>query len=124
MAYLGDPQPTLGRASPRIVTIVLGAWLAISAFLWPHTEAQRVNAWAIGMISVVSGLVALAVPVLRYVTTALAVWLFITAWAMPGVTSATTLTTWNNLLVAIVMLLASLAPSGTEATRYHGGRHA
>jgi len=48
----------------RIVNIVLGVWLFISAFLWPHTYAQMTNTWILGVLCVVFALVAMRVPVL------------------------------------------------------------
>jgi hypothetical protein len=119
----GDIPTAPGRAGPRILSIVLGAWLTFSAFLWPHTTAQRVNSWAVGILAVVAGLVALAVPAARYVGTALAVWIFVTAWlwVIPGQSPGTV---WNNAFVGIAMFLASLTATDAEATRYHGGRHA
>jgi hypothetical protein len=50
----------------------------------------------------------------RFLNTLLAIWLFITAFAIPHVSSATV---WNNALVAIAIFVVSLMPSGVAAGR-------
>ncbi|AKU90693.1 SPW repeat domain-containing protein [Vulgatibacter incomptus] len=93
----------------RIANIVLGIWLFISAFIWPHGPAQLSNTWIIGIATVVVASIALAVPGAKYVNTALAIWLFISVWVLPGATSGTQ---WNNAVVAILIFLFSLVAEG------------
>jgi hypothetical protein len=95
-------------ANARIVNVVLGVWLFVSAFLWPHTYAQMSNTWILGALCVIFALVAMRVPEVRYLNTILAAWLFISVWALPSMSVATQ---WNNALVAIGIFAASLAPS-------------
>jgi hypothetical protein len=52
-------------------------------------------------------------PWMRWVDTALAVWLFLSTLAMPGVTRGTL---WNNLIVAVLVFLVSLMPEGLFPT--------
>jgi hypothetical protein len=92
----------------RTVNIVLGVWLFISAFLWPHGQGQFTNTWLVGLLCAAFAVVATWAPQVRYLNTILAIWLFISAWAIPSVRSATI---WNNALVSIAMLVASLIPS-------------
>jgi hypothetical protein len=66
------------------------------------------NTWIVGLLCVVFALVALAIPAARFVITALAIWLFISAWALPTRESGTV---WNNVLVAIAMFVVSLMPT-------------
>jgi hypothetical protein len=94
-------------ATARIVNIVLGIWLFVSAFLWPHTYAQMTNTWIVGVLAVAFALAAMRVPEVRYVNTLLAVWLFISVWALPTMSVATQ---WNNALVGIAIFFVSLAP--------------
>jgi hypothetical protein len=101
------------EALPRIVNVVLGAWLFISAFLWPHTAAQRTNSWVCGVLCIVFALVATTAPWARYLNTVLAIWLFISAWALPAISAATV---WNNVLVAIAIFVVSLVPSERTTT--------
>lgn len=93
--------------SARVINIVLGIWLFVSAFLWPHSYAQMNNTWIVGVLCVAFALVAMRVPEARYLNTLLAVWLFISVWALPRLSIATQ---WNNALVAIAILAVSLAP--------------
>ena len=102
------------RGGPRIINIVLGVWLFISAFAWPHTHAQMNNAWGLGVLAVVFALVAMAIPWVRYLNTLLAIWLFISAWALPTQNSGTL---WNNVLVAIAIFIVSLLPTETTTAR-------
>jgi hypothetical protein len=111
--------PAVRGASPRIVTIALGVWLFLSAFLWTHTQAQLTNTWVVGVLCVIFALISMAVPWVRYLNTLLAIWLFISAWALPTASSGTI---WNNVLVAIAMFVASLMPSegGAEERGFFG----
>lgn len=93
----------------RIVNVILGAWLFISAFVWPHTMAQRTNTWIVGALCVLFALVATSAPRIRYLNTILAIWLFISVWALPSISLGTI---WNNVIVAIATFIVSLVPSG------------
>ncbi len=95
----------------RWLNVVLGVWLFISAFLWPHTAAERTNTWILGVLCVVFALIAMSQPAARWLNTILAIWLFISVWALPHQNLATM---WNNAIVAIVVFLASLV--GTSRT--------
>ncbi len=89
---------------PRRVNVVLGIWLFVSAFLWPHTVVQRTNTWVLGLLYVGIALIAMRVPSVRYLNTVLALWLFISAFALP----ASLGTTFNNALVADAILIFSI----------------
>ena len=104
-------SPRMVNAGPRVVNAVLGLWLFISAFIWPHTLAQHTNTWICGVLCVVFALIGLAAPAARYLNTILAIWLFISAWALPTVNAGTI---WNNVLVAIAIFVVSLVPSAPE----------
>jgi hypothetical protein len=108
MAVPVERGPAARGASPRIVNLILGVWLFISAFLWPHAQAQLTNTWVCGVLAVIFSLIAMGVPWARYLNTLLAIWLFISAWALPT-TSVGTI--WNNVLVAIAIFVVSLVPS-------------
>jgi hypothetical protein len=108
MAVPVERGPAARGAPPRMVNVILGIWLFISAFAWPHSQSQLTNTWILGALCVVFALVAMGVPWVRYLNTLLAIWLFISAWALPS-TSAGTI--WNNVLVAIAIFIVSLIPS-------------
>ncbi|HEY3816283.1 MAG TPA: SPW repeat protein [Polyangiaceae bacterium] len=93
----------------RGLNVLLGAWLFISAFVWPHGTAEMTNTWILGVIITVVAALSFKVAPLRYVNTLAAIWLFIASLALPHAHAATP---WNNCIVAIVVFLASLAPSG------------
>ncbi len=98
----------------RVVNIVLGIWLFVSAFIWPHTYAQMTNTWIVGALCVAFALLAMRVPEARYLNTLLAVWLFISVWALPTMNMATR---WNNAIVAIIILAASVVPAYMTGTK-------
>ena len=108
-------------APPRIINAILGVWLFVSAFLWPHSQAQLTNTWICGVLCVVFSLVAMAVPQARYLNTLLAIWLFISAWALPTVSAGTI---WNNVLVAIAVFILSLVPATPGESSGFLGRNA
>jgi len=113
MALPVERGPAVSGAPPRIINVILGVWLFISAFVWPHTTSQMTNTWICGVLCVVFALVAMAVPWVRYLNTLLAIWLFISAWALPSVSPGTI---WNNVLVAIAIFIVSLVPSAPGVT--------
>jgi hypothetical protein len=91
----------------RTLNVILGVWLFISAFAWPHTPASFTNTWLVGLLVVIFALIAMRTPSTRYVNTALAIWLFISAFALPRASVATA---WNNALCAIAIFILSLVP--------------
>jgi hypothetical protein len=106
---------THGKDIPRISMLVLGAWLFISAFLWPHTEAQRTNAWVVGALVVAASLVSARLPQARYANTVLSVWLFLSVWVLPTMMPGTV---WNNLLVAVALFVASMVRTEVPGGRF------
>jgi hypothetical protein len=95
----------------RTLNVLLGVWLFISAFAWPHTLASFTNTWIVGLLVAIFALIAMRAPAMRYVDTALAIWLFVATFLLPH-SSVGTL--WNNALCAIAIFLLSLVP-GTLA---------
>lgn len=97
---------------PRVVNVILGVWLFISAFVWPHSNEQMTNTWILGLLQVIFALVAIfALAQARFLNTILAVWLFISAFALPETVPGTM---WNNVIVAILTFAFSLIPSPGE----------
>lgn len=95
----------------RWVNALVGVWLFISAFVWPHTAAQYTNTWLMGVITVAVAIIALGATGFRFVNTAVGIWLIISAFALPTMTMATR---WNNFIVGIVVGVLSLV--GTTST--------
>jgi hypothetical protein len=102
----------MGNREARYVTIALGLWLFISAFVWPHSSAQMTNTWIMGVIAVIAGIVSIGAPSWRYINTAVGAWLIISSLALRRVSAGTL---WNNLLVGIAILLVSLVDSSAAA---------
>ncbi len=100
-----------GRAA-RTLNLILGAWLFVSAFLWTHTAADRVNDWAVGLAVLVFAVIAMTTSPARWVNTAIAVWLFISAFALPH---AHVGTRWNEAIVALAVFFLSIVPTELEA---------
>ncbi|AKU92523.1 SPW repeat domain-containing protein [Vulgatibacter incomptus] len=98
----------------RIVNMILGAWLLISAFAWYHPPGQRLVTALVGIaIFVVAGLSAF-VPNLRLLNTAIALWLFISAFIFP---SANEFTILHNACIAIIVFIVALA-YGRKTARF------
>lgn len=95
-------------SSARIVNVVLGAWLFISAFAWPHSAAQMTNTWILAVAIVVVAFLGTRTPQMRFVNTAVSVWLVISAFVLPRLAIGTV---WNNVLVGIAVFVVSLVGS-------------
>jgi hypothetical protein len=104
-----------------MTNVVLGGWLFVSAFLWAHSPAERANTWIVGALCVAFALAAVALPWARYLNSLLAIWLFVSTWAMPAERLGTL---WNNALVAIAIFFVSLAANGQSPTAALTRRHA
>ncbi len=91
------------------INLIVGIWLFISAFLWPHTPAMRADTWIVGALIVLFSLLAMGTPSVRYVNTVLAVWLFVTTLAFHSISVGTL---WNNIIASIIVFVASLAYAG------------
>lgn len=109
----------MNNAGPRIASVLLGAWLFISAFLLPYEGAQFTNTWVVGLAVVVISLFGIASAPARFLNTLAAIWLFLSVWILPG---ATTGTRWNSALTAVLIFLLSLAPAEEQRTIPSAGR--
>jgi hypothetical protein len=89
----------------RVGNLVLGGWLLVSAFAWPHAPAQRVNAAIVGLLVFASALAAVTSAQMRHANTALGAWLFVSTLALPGPATGTE---WNNVVVAAAIFCLSL----------------
>jgi uncharacterized membrane protein SirB2 len=92
----------------RTLNILVGIWLFISAFCWPHSSAQFANTWILGVICVVVAAIAMRVEQVRFLNTLVGIWLFISAFALPGSSPGTN---WNNALVGVAIFIISLTPT-------------
>jgi hypothetical protein len=100
----------LGQAA-RVANILIGAWLFVSAFAWPHDAALRTETWIAGLLMALIAAVALfAEPMLRYLNTFLSFWLFVTSLSSLQSRRGTL---WNNLIASALVFLLSLVSSRT-----------
>jgi hypothetical protein len=88
----------------RYVNMVLGTWILISAYLWPHTGGQF-------MITIFAGaVVALLAPFevgyrwVRRINLAMGGLLVLTALTLPRMSMATL---WHNVIAGIALVLVS-----------------
>jgi hypothetical protein len=92
----------------RAINAILGLWLFMSAFAWPHGRAQFTNATVVGMLAVTMALLGLGGrkwP--RLSNVALGGWLILSSLFLPRVSVATF---WNHLVVGLAMALVGASP--------------
>ena len=103
--------------SVRIFTVLVGTWLFLSAFAWPHTTPQGMTALVCGALTVILSLASMYVPGLRYLLAVVAVMLFVTSLATANHFDRTF---WHNSIMAIAIFVGSLVahnPAGAKPDR-------
>jgi hypothetical protein len=109
---------TVSRAA-RIANMSLGLWLFLSAFAWPHTPVQMVNAALVGLFISLTAMAAWTTgpPLrLRLFNAALGLWLLVTATAFPSESRATVT---NSLIVGVLVFFVALIPQQARPLRTH-----
>jgi hypothetical protein len=98
----------------RIFNVLIGTWLFLSAFAWPHSHGQFLATVICGAVTVLVSLASIYFGGLRYFVAVIAVMLFVTS-----VTSATRWDTtfWHNGIVAISIFVAAMTDRGTAGAR-------
>lgn len=104
------------RTTVRWINLALGIWLFVSAFAWPHTHPQYVNAMIVGALYTAIAAVAMRAPQVRFLNVALSLWLAFSARLFPTAHAATT---WNSLIVALLVLIVTLLPSHPPVATQH-----
>lgn len=113
------PARTDAGMAARYVNIAAGIWLFISAFLWRHSNPSITNTWIVGVLAVIFAAIALKIPAARFLNTVLAVWLFFSTLSIYHLSGGTL---WNNIIVSIVLFIASLIPSSPVDTGHRPRR--
>lgn len=97
----------------RIFNALLGIWLFVTAFMWPHehhqfaiTIAAAILTFALAILEIYSGMA-------RHLNVVVAIFLFLTALTIPALRA----TTWNNAIVAIAIFVSALVDKGPGAAR-------
>jgi hypothetical protein len=96
----------------RILGVLLGLWLLMSTFMWPHSSAQATNAVLCGIACMVFSLLGLYFGPARFVTAALGAWLALSTAFMPTPSRGGA---WHNAVVGIVMFVLGMIGSGVGA---------
>lgn len=109
MATIREARPTAPAIGASGIDFVLGVWLFISAFVWPHSSASQLNSWIVGALIAILAAWGAFVPRVRVVNSLLALWLFFSSIAITHVTGGSL---WNNLIIAIIVFFVSLVPTG------------
>jgi hypothetical protein len=91
----------------RIINAVLGGWLFVSAFLWPHNPASFTNTWVTGALLAFSSLFAFRTAA-RLACATLAIWLVLSTFV---IAPRTPLTLWHNLAVGVAALITTFLPT-------------
>jgi formate hydrogenlyase subunit 4 len=85
----------------RAINAVLGLWLFVSVFLWPHSRPQTITATVVGMLVVTAALAGLGgVRWARLVSAGAGGWLLLSALLLPIVSTATF---WNHVVVGLAV---------------------
>jgi hypothetical protein len=117
MSCTNEPRSNATGVSPRTLNVILGAWLFISAFAWPHTRWQFVSTSIPGVFVVVFALAACVVPRVRFLNTTLAAYLFVSAWFYSPARLPEMATQWHNAIVGLWIFLISVLHDGPVGPR-------
>nr|HEX4316877.1 hypothetical protein [Kofleriaceae bacterium] len=103
-----DLDPPSTHAGWRWLVLVMGLWLASSAFFWPHDPPEATNTVIVGLAMAAVAFGGLFAPRVRYANTAIAVYLIATTilFAHASLVSA-----YNDGVIAALVFAASLVPS-------------
>ena len=99
----------------RIFNALLGMWLFVTAFMWPHGAPVGTLTIVCAVLTFLLAIGSFYTMAARYANLVVAAALFIGTLALPTMTRATV---WNNVIVAVAMLAASLMDRGPEAMRH------
>ena len=98
----------------RVLNALLGMWLLVSAFLWPHSLAQFHNAWITGALATMFAIMSMSgARWSRYPNFALGLWLFFSLVFLGVGSMATAL---NHVLVAVGLIITSFMPEHPRVT--------
>ena len=103
----------------RILNVLMGTWLFISAFAWAHTPLEAAFTMACGGLSVVFALATIYHGAFRYLNAGLAVALFVSTIALSAWRGGPTM--WHNAVLAILLFVVALF-DGRPETVHHGER--
>lgn len=109
--------------SAAYLTVLLAIWLAASAFMWHRADGQLVTTLAVAGVTLVSALLSIHRPPVRFVATAAGAVLSLSALALHRITSIEAL---SNVLAGLAIIALSLlagSPRMHRHDRIHSRRH-
>lgn len=98
----------------RYLTILLGLWLLVSAFVWPLSTAHFANSWIVGLATVTAAFLSLGMPGARFVCIAAGAWLFVSTVAVFRASASAMY--WNDALIGIALDVVCLTGSRPDVT--------
>ena len=99
----------------RIFNVLIGVWLVVSAFAWPHSRAMTNYTVVCGVLTAILAVATLYYRSARYFNIVVAALLFSTSAIMSPRTDPTF---WNNVIAAISIFIAALVGgSGRDSLR-------
>ena len=101
--------------TPRIFITMIGAWLLVSGFAWPHSRFEVLNLIAVGVLAPMFAWLSTAHDWARYVCAATGVWLILTTLRFGTAAHATIV---HNLIMGASVFVASLVATGSADYRH------
>jgi uncharacterized membrane protein YjjP (DUF1212 family) len=101
--------------TPRIFITMIGAWLLVSAFAWPHSHVELANVLAVGVLAPLFTWLSTVRDWARYASAAAGVWLILTTLRF-GTASHATLV--HNVIIGASIFVASLVAAGSTDYRH------
>jgi hypothetical protein len=105
-------QPSFASVA-RATNAVLGAWLAISGWIFDDPLKLQLSCLGAGVAITIVAINAFWFPTIRFVNSALAVWVGLSYFILDGPRGPGFV---NSLLVSFVVFLVSLIPSSTRSS--------
>jgi len=105
------PVRPSAAAVARATNAVLGAWLAVSGWVFDDPLKFQLSSWGSGLAITVIAINGFWFPTVRFLNAALAVWVGLSYFVMDGPRGPGFV---NSLIVAFVVFLVSLVPSNTR----------
>ncbi|HEY2515513.1 MAG TPA: hypothetical protein VGI39_31815 [Polyangiaceae bacterium] len=116
MARWIDPGSVDHTRHARDLNVLLGAWLFVSAFAWPHSFDVQMVTCIVGVLVALSGAAAFVADELRYVEAMLGGLLVLAAIVQPNLGVATCV---NNVLVGAAVSSLALLHDGVSSRLLH-----
>lgn len=99
----------------RMGNVLLGLWLQISAFAWPHGDSSRISSWVMGLLISIVAVLSMGAPPMRWLNGVLGLWLI--AWTVVSA-SGDALSYWNGVVAGLLVVVLSTIGTQSLATDY------